>query len=188
MDSNGDVGGYTSIALNTAGNAHISYYDATNGDLKYATNTSGSWVAATVDNNGDVGYYTSIALDTSDNAHISYFDNTNGDLKYAVNSTQAGGCTPVSIIASPHKPTINNKESSVVTVTVTGKKDCAAEGVTVRAKLDKAGKKKISVSTEEETTNADGKATFTFTSIKKGNAKVSFTANGLVKKITVKVK
>ncbi|HHT9109395.1 MAG TPA: Ig-like domain-containing protein, partial [Candidatus Wunengus sp. YC64] len=170
------------------GNAHISYYDVTNGDLKYAADASGSWVATTVDSDGDVGLYTSTALDTSGNAYISYFDNTKGDLKYAVNAAQSAECDLASITASPSKLTIKNKESGIVTVTVEGKDGCLAEGVAVKAKLDKASGKKISVSPEEETTDADGNATFTFTGNKKGNAKASFTAGGLTKKITVKVK
>jgi hypothetical protein len=60
LDSAGEVGGHSSIAIDSAGNVHISYYDAyPNYDLKYATNASGSWVAMTVDSN-DVGLASSI--------------------------------------------------------------------------------------------------------------------------------
>ena len=86
VDSSPGVGSYASLALDSAGKVHISYFDATNFTLKYATNASGDWVKKTVDNSGYVGMYTSIAVDNSDKVHISYLDISNQVLKYATNT------------------------------------------------------------------------------------------------------
>ncbi|MDY6935224.1 MAG: hypothetical protein SVZ03_13505 [Spirochaetota bacterium] len=87
LDSNGDVGESTSIAIDSGGNLHISYYDDTNGDLRYITNLSGLWISETLDSSGDVGRYTSLAIDSGDKIHISYRDNSNSALKYVTNAS-----------------------------------------------------------------------------------------------------
>ena len=89
------IGEYTSIAVDTSGKVHISYFDEYLQALKYATNASGSWVTKTVDSSGDVGEYTSIAVDTSGKAHISYFGS--GLLKYATNASGSWVTTTVDI-------------------------------------------------------------------------------------------
>lgn len=78
-----DIGWYTSLVLDNHGYPHISYYDYTNGDLKYAFFKEDAWEIHTIDTEGNVGRCSSLALDESDNPHISYYDYTNGDLKYA---------------------------------------------------------------------------------------------------------
>jgi hypothetical protein len=86
LDSTGNVGYFTSIAIGTDGNPIISYYDGTNRDLKVAACTNPTCTTATtstIDTTGDVGYYTSIAIGTNGNPIISYYDNTTGDLKIA---------------------------------------------------------------------------------------------------------
>ncbi|MBI3609565.1 MAG: hypothetical protein HY204_02550 [Nitrospirae bacterium] len=88
---NPDVGQYASIARDkTTNTIHISYYDVSNGTLKYATNASGSWITSTIDgtvNVNKVGQYTSIAVDSNGKVHISYYDLTNHALKYATNGS-----------------------------------------------------------------------------------------------------
>ena len=76
------MGSFNSIAIDIKNYVHISYYDKTNGYLKYTTNTSGSWIVENVDSAGGVGEYNSIAV-ANNKIHISYYDRTNGDLKYA---------------------------------------------------------------------------------------------------------
>ena len=87
VDTTGYVGYASSIGVDSNDAVHISYYDGTNNDLKYATCSSGctsasNWNDGSIDTMGDVGSYTSIAIDSNDAIHISYFDGTNADLKY----------------------------------------------------------------------------------------------------------
>jgi hypothetical protein len=67
-------------------NPHISYFDATNQALKYATKAGEVWTIETVDNARTAGTATSIATDGQDTPHISYRGFSG--LRYA---TKSGG-------------------------------------------------------------------------------------------------
>jgi parallel beta-helix repeat protein len=83
VDDSPGVGSSASLVLDGDGYPHISYWDATNCDLKYACQDASGWHMQTVDSEGDVGLDTSLALDGSGYPHISYYDGSNDDLKYA---------------------------------------------------------------------------------------------------------
>ncbi|GEM_PF-769676 len=89
-DIHSGAGWYPSIAIDSSGFAHFSYFATEPWRLYYATNKSGIWSSEIVE------YlrvsYTSIALDSSDNPHISYRDDGSGDLKYANRVGSGGGC------------------------------------------------------------------------------------------------
>jgi len=77
---------YSSIALDSSNNAHISYYGASFGYLKYAEWNGSEWSTQTID---VTVAFSSIALDSNDKPHISYVDvhryinGSNYDLRYA---------------------------------------------------------------------------------------------------------
>jgi hypothetical protein len=86
IDATGIAAG-SSIAIDSAGNIHISYHDHhADKNLLYASNSTGSWASQILDSVGDVGGGSAIAIDLAGNIHISYSDATNKSLKYASNA------------------------------------------------------------------------------------------------------
>jgi hypothetical protein len=87
LDSAGSVGYYTSVTIGADGLGLISYYDATNLDLKVAhcanVACSSADVVTSVDSIGNVGQYTSITIGADGLPLVSYHDATNGFLKVA---------------------------------------------------------------------------------------------------------
>ncbi len=85
VDATADVGLYSSARMNPQnGLPSISYYDLSNGDLKYASlRPNGEWVLETVDDTGDVGTHTVLRFSSIGEPHIAYYDETNLRPKYA---------------------------------------------------------------------------------------------------------
>jgi hypothetical protein len=67
---------FTSIVVDENDDVHICYNDTRRGalkyDLKYATNTSGSWIYYPVDRFQTFGMDNSMAIDSAGYVHIAY--------------------------------------------------------------------------------------------------------------------
>lgn len=87
VDTQNDVGNFASIAVQSNGDAHLTYHDQTEGVLKYAfgdwNGSAFSWTTEVVDNSADnVGEFTSATI-AGTRLHVSYHDTTNDVLKHA---------------------------------------------------------------------------------------------------------
>jgi hypothetical protein len=82
-DTAADVGLYSSLFLHSGIN--ISYYDATNGNLKLAHSTDGtSWSRSVISGTKvNVGLYTSLVMDNDHKLHITFFNVSYGLLQEA---------------------------------------------------------------------------------------------------------
>jgi hypothetical protein len=83
VDSFGDVGQFTDIAVTADDTVCISYYDLVKKDLKFARLINSDWSITVVDSEGAVGKFAQLALDSFGNPHISYYDETLHVLKHA---------------------------------------------------------------------------------------------------------
>jgi hypothetical protein len=103
------VGKFSSLAIDSSDHPHVSYYDESTGDLKYATKTASGWVPEVVapagkPNAGSFAIYTSIAVDAAGAPRIIYYDDNTHQLKYAVKTagswaieTVDAGCGPCAL-------------------------------------------------------------------------------------------
>ena len=106
VDSAGDVGAWSSIAIGDDGLVVVAYHDVTNGDLKFARCLDlrcDNDNVRTLDSTGSVGTLTSIAIRPNGNPVISYIDETNQRVKLAL----CGDPTCATVTIRPITPTGN---------------------------------------------------------------------------------
>lgn len=83
-DGAGDVGEYSSLALDQSGLAYVAHYARSLRDLAVSIQQSdGTWLTETPDGNDDVGTHTSIALDGDSLVHVAYYNENEGNLMLA---------------------------------------------------------------------------------------------------------
>lgn len=82
-DRNRHPGYQLSLALDSSGNPHISYYDKSKKALRYVSWNGTDWNTETVQASGDVGKFSSLAINANDQPFIGYYDVMDRELRFA---------------------------------------------------------------------------------------------------------
>ena len=84
IESPGNIGSNSSIAVDRYGTVYIAYFDETNKVLKLATSHGSTWNTVVVDNSSSgVGQAPAMVVDSNGDIYISYYDIGNHALKFA---------------------------------------------------------------------------------------------------------
>jgi hypothetical protein len=96
------VGTYNDVAVAADGTVHLSYYDATGGDLRYASRSpSGTWTTSAAVTTNTVGAYSNICVDPAGTPIIAYYDATTTDLLLATRQSNGAFTTsPIDVSAT----------------------------------------------------------------------------------------
>jgi hypothetical protein len=101
IEATGNVGEAPSIAVDGTGRVHVSYYDRTNSNLRYATaaTSAGPFALANVLPNdaSNIGLFSSIKTDAMNNVHVAWFNSTYQDLFYATKQATSSAWTAVPV-------------------------------------------------------------------------------------------
>lgn len=84
IDSAGDAGRFSAIAVDSAGVVSVAYYDGSKGNLKLARRVGGTWQIETVDAEGDSGHHVAIVADPIGRLHIAYQEANDSRVRYAL--------------------------------------------------------------------------------------------------------
>lgn len=131
--SSTDVGSQSDLAI-VGGQPAIAYYDASNGELRYAARSGSTWSDVLIDADGDgtssdVGQQPSLAVLPNGQPVVAYYDATNAELRFAERSA-AGAWSDVLIDADGDGTSTNVGANLALTVLANGNPAVAYYDVT----------------------------------------------------------
>ncbi len=113
IDSTGDVGRHSSIAIGTNGFPVIAYQNTTNGRLRYVvciTANCLSLTGGTLDNGPGLGLDTSTVIGPTGNPVISYRDEASNNLRIAACGTPTCGSVGITPVVTPE---LDGRDTSI---------------------------------------------------------------------------